>query len=225
MQLNELRMMRIGIIISAIVLMNTNISFSQESLNFNLNKFQQEVKSGYLELEKSITNLNGIPGKNSIVEMRIFFIKDQKNQLSFIIDYGTQLYIVEANVCKMFRLEDSCFIEIKEFTDPRQFNDLISFWLNPGYLNKVRQNEERYKLISDSSDTMLWSAIADSTGNHSFEIGFRGIYPILVCSDILIRGVNQTINHKIKTSKLNNLSRLEYDSIKKMYLERIYKFD
>jgi hypothetical protein len=217
-------MMRIGMIISVIVLLNTTISFGQKSLNLILDQFQQEVNSGYLVIEKSVTNLNGIAGQNSIVEMRVFFIKDQKNQLSFIIDNGTQLYIVEANVGKMFRLKDSSFIEIKEFTDLRQYNDLISFWLNPGYLNNVRQNEKMYTLISDSSEATLWRS-ADSTGNYSFEIGLHGIYPNLVRLDILIRGVNQTKIQTLKYSKINMLSRSEYDNIKQTFMMRINKFD
>lgn len=216
--------MRIGMIISAIVLMNTNTSFGQKSLDSILNQFQQEVNSGYLVIEKSITNLNGISGQNSILEMRVFFIKDQENQLSFIIEYDSQLYIVEANVCKMFRLKDSSYIEIKEFTDLRQYNDLISFWLNPGYLNNVRQNEGMYNLISDSSEATLWRS-TDSTGKYSFEIGMQGIYPNLVRLDILIRGVHQTKIQTLKYSKINMLSQLEFDNIKKTCLMRINKSD
>lgn len=211
-------------IISAIVFMNTNTSFGQKSLDSILNQFQQEVNSGYLVIEKSTTNLNGIAGQNSILEMRVFFIKDQKNQLSFIIDYGTQLYIVEANVGKMFRLKDSSFIEIKEFTDPRQHNDLISFWLNPGYLIDVRQNKEMYNLISDSSEATLWR-LTDTTGKYSFEIGMKGIYPNLVRLDILIRGVHQTKIQTLKYSKINMLSQLEFDDIKKTCMMRINKSD
>ena len=101
---------------------------------------------------------------------------------------------------------------------------LISFWLNPGYLNNVRQNEKMYTLISDSSEATLWRS-ADSTGNYSFEIGLHGIYPNLVRLDILIRGVNQTKIQTLKYSKINMLSRSEYDNIKQTFMMRINKFD
>lgn len=205
-------------IVVLLVLVLCKISANgQSDLNILLNKFEQEVNSGYLEIESTFINENFLIGNNGTVHIRVYFIIYSQSQICYILDYGSSIYIADANGCRLFRKSDSGFNEIKNFTDPRQFNNLLSFLLNRGYRMQVKQNAHMYDFISESGDIKLWSLNLDKSLESSFEVGFSEYFPTYVCSNILMRGVYQTRTQRILKSQFNHLSQIEYYKVLQDY--------
>lgn len=193
----------------------------QSDLNLSLSKFEHEVKSGYLEIETTFTNQNFILGNNGTVQCHVFFIVNAHNQICYILDYGSSIYILDANRGRLFSKTEYGFKEITDFTDPRQFNNLISFLLNHGYRKQIKQNAQMYDFVSETGDMKLWSLSSDLPLSNTFEVGFYEIYPAYVCSDILMHGEYQTSTQKVLKSKYNHLNQTEYDRLLQDYMVKV----